>query len=367
MHVIIAGGGTGGHVFPALAVAERFVQKGCEVTFIGTKDGLESELIPKNGFKMEFVSSGKWMGQNILKKIFTVFKILAASLGARKLLKRLAPDIVVGVGGYASMPVLIAAKLSGIPIFLMEQNSVPGSVNKLFGRFADKIFLTFPESRLYFKPGKIMTTGNPVRQKIIESAKELPSTDDKFVVLCFGGSQGARTINEAMLSSLKYLVSQKSGMKLIHITGTNIDIDMVKDIYSKEGFDAEVYSFRDDIEKYYVKAHLVICRAGASSVTDLMVSGRPAVLIPYPYHSDHQQEKNAEYVEKNGGAIVVLDKDFDGKKAADIISDFMKDPEKLIQMGEAMKKMARPEAAYEIVNECMKKTGQKDETDVRKI
>lgn len=357
MEVLIAGGGTGGHIFPALAVGKEFVNRGDKIMFVGTKKGLESELVPKKGWSIEYLSSPKWKGQSGLKRLLAFFLVPVAVVRAWKLLSKYRPECVVGVGGYVSVPVLIAALLKRTPTLIMEQNSIPGLANRFLGKFVKKICVTYPKSKLFFKPEKVLLTGNPVREEIAEVGHELPSFQNKFVVLCFGGSQGAKSINEAMLASLRLLRNRSGAIKIIHQVGMNMDVDIVKGIYEKEGFDAEVHRFIDNISECYSRAHLAVCRAGATSVAELTVVARPAILVPYPYAANNHQELNARYIEENGGAVVILDKDLSGEKISELIVDFMNDTRKLIKMNDAMKKLAKPNAAEAIVDECYKLAG----------
>lgn len=354
MRVLIAGGGTGGHVFPALAVGGEFAKRNDQILFVGTEKGLESELVPKRGWEIEFLSAPRWKGQSKLQRMCAVFQIPVSVLKAWRLISKRRPDLVVGVGGYASAPVLLAASLRGKPTLIMEQNSVPGLANRILGRFVKRVCVTYPESAEYFNERKVMLTGNPVREEIKKVGMELPSYEGKFVVMCFGGSQGAKSINEAMLASLRFLREKAANIKIIHQIGSSMDVDVVKDIYKKEGFEAEVYRFIDDIAGCYSRAHLAVCRAGATSVAELMVVAKPAVLVPYPFAANNHQEHNARYVAENGGAVLVLNGNLTGEKMAELISSFINEPKKLKEMNEAMKKLAKPDAAKEIVDECYK-------------
>lgn len=354
MRVLIAGGGTGGHVLPAIAVAEEFIRKGAEVVFVGTRDGLEAEIVTKKRWKIEYLSSRQFKGQNLLKRFFALLKIMSSVFVAMKIISRQKPDLVIGVGGYVSVPTLIAAKIKFLPVAIMEQNSIPGVANRILGRIAKLIFLTYPGSEEYFNSKKVLVSGNPVRKEIVATPKRLPPFNGKFVVFCFGGSQGAKSLNEAMLSSLRYLLDQKGSLKIIHQVGSTVDVALVRDIYEREGFEAEVYRFIDDIAGCYSRSHLVICRAGATSIAELTVAGRPAVLVPYPYAADNHQEGNAKFIAENGGAVLVQNKDLTGEKVASVIKVFMRDSETLTKMSSAMLDIARPYAASVIVEKCLK-------------
>lgn len=354
MRIIIAGGGTGGHVFPALAVGKEFVKKGASIMFVGTNRGLESEMVPKMGWKIEYLAAPKWKGQGKLAKCKALVQIPFAVLKAQSIISKFKPDVVVGVGGYVSAPMLMAAVLKRTPTLIMEQNSIPGLTNRLLGHFVRRICVSFPDSVSYFKSRKTILTGNPVREEIDEVSKDLPIINEKFVVMCFGGSQGAKSINEALFSSLRFLMNRKHSVKFIHQIGFSIDIDIARDIYEREGFEAEVYRFIDDIADCYARAHLVICRAGATSIAELMVTARPAILVPYPHASNNHQEVNARSIEFRGGAKMLLDSEMTGQKLAAAIEEFIDYPEKLMELNVAMKRISKNDAAEAIVEESYK-------------
>jgi len=352
--VFIAGGGTGGHVFPAIAVGNELVRRRAEIVFIGNKKGLESELVPKRGWKIEYISSPRWKGRNFVGRILALLQIPFSLIRAFRIISKYRPNIIIGVGGYVSVPVLLVAILRRISIVVMEQNSIPGLANKLLGRFAKRIFISFPISQKYFNSKRTFLSGNPVRDEIREVSNRLPSLSGAFVVMCFGGSQGAKSINEALFASLRFLRKRRHELKFIHQIGLHTDLDIAKNIYEKEGFEAEVSRFISDIEESYAQSHLIICRAGATSIAELMVAGRPAILVPYPFAANDHQRENAKYVMDQGGAVMVLDKDLDGQKMADLILTFMNQHQKLQMMSEAMRKMSKGNAAEVIVDECLK-------------
>lgn len=352
--IIIAGGGTGGHVFPALVIGNELMKRGAEVLFIGTKKGLESELVPKNGWKIEYLFAPRWKGQGQLRKIFVLLSLPFVILKAVVFMIKTRPDVVVGVGGYASFPAVFAAAILWIPTLLMEQNSIPGVANRILAKVTKKICVTFPEMESYFPKKKTMWTGNPVREEIRQVSREIPPVTGKFIVMCFGGSQGAKSLNEAVFASLRFLRNRKDGIKFIHQIGTNADIDIARDIYTKEGFEAEVYRFIDDIADCYARAHLVICRAGATSISELIATCRPAVLVPYPFSANAHQDANAEFVKKAGAAIVIKDADLTGDRVAELIAGFVRDPARLQSMNDALKQLKGGDAATVIADEILR-------------
>lgn len=354
MRVIVAGGGTGGHVFPAISVVDEFVRRGADVLYVGTKSGFEASAIPKRGWNIEYLSAPRWKGQGRLGQLMTLLRLPFVIFQGMRIIARFDPEIVVGVGGYVSLPVLLAAVIKRCPTLIMEQNSIPGLANRLLGKFVKKVCVTYPVSEKFFSLKKTILTGNPVRSEILEVQPHLPPEDDKFTVLCFGGSQGAKKINEAMMASLRYLRGKSHSIRFMHQIGSSMDVQIVKDIYEKEGFEAEVYRFIDDIADCYARSHLVICRAGASSISELMVVARPALLVPYPFASNDHQTENAKYIVESGGAIMVTNDELSGERISDVIMNFMEHPERLTEMAGVMKKLSRPRAATEIVDECYK-------------
>lgn len=352
--VIIAGGGTGGHVFPALAVASELVKKGVEVLFVGTRRGLESQMVPKKGWEIEYLGAPRWKGEGLFARLKALVYLPLAVAAAFRILMRFKASAVIGVGGYASLPIGVASIIKGVPLLLMEQNSIPGSANKLLARFARRVCTSFPVTERYLGRARVIFTGNPVREEIRDVKPMPPPLQDKFVILCFGGSQGAKKINEAVFSCLRFLRNRRDGIRIIHQVGFGVDVEMVKDIYAKEGFEAEVSSFIDNMAEAYDAAHLVVCRAGATTIAELTATARPAILVPYPFAANDHQTENAMCVAEKGGAIVVSNDELTGEKLSEIIAGFMNNPKNLLLMAEAMKKMAKPYAARTIAEECLK-------------
>lgn len=351
---MIAGGGTGGHVFPAIAVGDEMIRRGVELIYVGSENGFEARKIPEKGWRFIAMKAGQWKGKGAVAKFKTVFKVAKGFMEARRVLKTERPDVVIGVGGYVSVPVMCAASIGGIQTMIMEQNAIPGLANRILSRFARRICITFPGSAHYFNKRKVVLTGNPVRSEIIAKSKEARGSNDKFVVFCFGGSQGAKTISEGLLSALDHLSDVKEGLRIIHQIGASMNESEVMAIYRSKGFDAEVHTFINDMAACYVQADMVISRSGATSVAELMVMGKPALLIPYPFAADNHQEFNAKSLVDGGGAEMILNKDVTGEKLAVVIRKMMGNRNLLDEMGKAMRKMAKPDAAVEIVNEAIR-------------
>lgn len=350
MKVIIAGGGTGGHIFPALSIADEILSRSREnkVLFIGTSKGLEKELIQSKGFDIEYIRSSGIAGKGIFSKLLAIMKSTAGLADSFRILKGFKPDVVIGVGGYVSGPVLLSAKLLSLPTAICEQNSVPGLTNRILCRITDRIFATFEESLEYFKSSKTVVTGNPVRKEILSTEITDHRSSDRITVFITGGSQGASKINRVMPEVFDHL-GKKNRVRIIHQSGKN-DLKTVGDAYSRLGLDAEVHSFIDDMASAYHRADLVISRAGAGAVSELSALGKPSVLIPYPYAANNHQYFNAKFMEKGGAAVVVEEKDLDHMIFCKIIDKIL-DRTKLDEMSACALKLARPEATQNIVNE----------------
>lgn len=356
MNVLIAGGGTGGHLFPAIAVAEEFVGSHPEtkVTFIGTAMGLESRIIPLTMWELLLMKAPRFKGTGLFSKLIAVLSLPLVFCRAWAALRLADPDIVISVGGYAAGPVTLVAALKGIPTVAMEQNAIPGMTNRLLRHFVKKVFVTFADSVKYFPLKKTMLTGNPVRKKIKEASIHKPVKHGGFTILVFGGSQGARKINEKLIEALSFMDEVREDIHIIHQIGRAEDADRIAAAYKARGFSAEVYHFIEDMGKIYSLADMVVCRAGATSIAELAVTGKPAILIPYPFAADNHQVANANALVNEGAAIMILDRDLTGEALAAAIKGLLEEPLNLASMSGAMKEFGRPDAAGIIVRECLK-------------
>jgi UDP-N-acetylglucosamine--N-acetylmuramyl-(pentapeptide) pyrophosphoryl-undecaprenol N-acetylglucosamine transferase len=356
LKILIAGGGTGGHLFPAIAVAEEFDARSpdARITFAGTARGLEARIIPHTKWNLILMNVPSIKGMGPLSKLKSLLYMPLALIRALFIVSKVGPDIVVSVGGYSAGPVTLAASLIGKRAVAMEQNAVAGLTNRILGRFVKKVFVTFPESAGYFPRKKVIVSGNPVRRKIKELLKAKPARRRGFNILVFGGSQGARTINEKMLDTLNYLAEVRDDIHIVHQVGRAEDIERFSAAYRAKGFSAEAYHFIEDMGRAYSTADLVICRAGSTSLAELTVVGRPAILVPYPYAADNHQEANAASFADDGAAIMIKNGELTGELLAEHIRGLIEEPLKLASMAEAMRRRARPDAACEIVNECMR-------------
>jgi UDP-N-acetylglucosamine--N-acetylmuramyl-(pentapeptide) pyrophosphoryl-undecaprenol N-acetylglucosamine transferase len=354
MKVIIAGGGTGGHLFPGIAIAEEFLRRDqtSSILFVGTNRGLEKRVLSKMGFNLHTLDVEGIKGRGIAKALGAILKIPRSLVESYRLIRQFCPDIVIGVGGYASGPAVMTARLMGIKTAVAEQNALPGITNRILGRIVDRIFLTFPETKKWFPEKKIIASGNPVRAAFLTGIRESEKKAGKFTILIFGGSQGAHGINLAVLDSLPYLTKIKDKLKVIHQTGSD-DLDSILLHYKSCGMDAEVLPFIIDMAQAFRSADLLICRAGATSIAEITASGKAAVLIPLPHAANDHQTKNAEALVKAGAAVMMREKDIGGKTLAETIEKFYRHPELIREMEAISASLGNVKAAADIVDTCI--------------
>lgn len=359
MRIIVTGGGTGGHLFPGIAVATAMQERisGCRVLFIGTERQLDRTTLDGYDFEQGTISCMGLKGMGIGHRFRSLAGLPKAVWQARRILTRFRPDLALGVGGYVTGPVLVAAKLGWgrkrIPVCIHEQNSVPGLANRLLARIADRIFLSSP-CDYPFPSSRTVLTGNPVRREILLAAAGERPKPETPVVLVLGGSQGAHRLNMVMLEAAPELKKRLAGdFMVIHQTGSR-DQDRVRAGYSALGIRAEVADFFQDMASLYSRASLVVSRAGATTLAELAVMGLPALLVPYPHAADNHQEINANYYARGGGARVFLERELSGVIVADQIGELLQAPEKLHTMASCMKKMGRSDATLCIVEECLR-------------
>lgn len=353
-YVVIAGGGTGGHLYPGIALAKSLMKQDAnmEITFVGTQQGIESRVLPREGLRLKTILSGGLLGKKGMGRWVSWCKLpvgVAQSLG---FLLRKRPDLVVGVGGYVSGPVAAAAFLLRIPILVHEQNTIPGVTNRLIGKIADKVAVTYEASRRFFPEHKVEVTGNMIRE---EFCKEQEPTawkpGDPFRLLVLGGSQGAHSINLAMVEALEHLNEYRNDLRIVHQTGEK-DEAFVRRKYEEAGFDARAQAFIYEMEEEYRQASLVICRAGATTLAEVTATGKPAVLIPFPHAAHNHQEHNARVLEAAGAADVILDRELDGRKLADSIRGAMQNPRALEEKARSSYKLGRRNATERVRDLC---------------
>lgn len=350
--VIITTGGTGGHIFPALSVAEelRSAHPEAELLFVGGKWGPEGGLARKAGLAFKALPVRGFLGRG-LRTVPALFGLAWSLAASWFLIRSFRPDVVLGLGGYAGFPAVLAARMRKVPTAVHEQNSFPGIANRILGKWVDKVFLTFPDDHGFFRPEKIVLTGNPVRREIRDlagkRAEREPGRPGRLLI--FGGSQGARAINNAVIESLPEFKSM--GLEIRHQTG-NLDFERVKAAYQEIGYpEARVEKFIEDMAGAYTWADLVVCRGGAGSLSELTVAGKPSVVVPFPYATHNHQLNNAKRLEQAGAAVILIESLLQEVGLADVVGDLFARPEKLERMAKAAEDLGRPDAAARIVAE----------------
>lgn len=360
MKLMIAGGGTGGHLFPGVAIAEelRARDAGAAIRFVGTRRGIEARVLPELGWDLHLIEVSGLKTVGLRGALRGLFRLPRALWQARRALEAFAPDAVIGVGGYASGPVVLMARLRGIPTAICEQNSIPGFTNKVLGKLVRAVFLSFEESRRFFKAKKIVMSGNPVRRdllgKLLAAAPEgapAPASGATTTVLVCGGSQGAVAVNELAAQALIALAPAHR-LAILHQTGER-DLEATRARYAAAGVEAECHAFIKDMAATYARADLVIGRAGATTVAELAIAGKPAVFIPYPFAADNHQELNAREMADAGAALMFRQAELTADKLADALRPLVAEPARRVEMGAAMKRLARPGAAAAVVDWCV--------------
>jgi UDP-N-acetylglucosamine--N-acetylmuramyl-(pentapeptide) pyrophosphoryl-undecaprenol N-acetylglucosamine transferase len=357
--VVIAGGGTGGHLFPGIAMAQEFLARNpnSRILFVGTGKSFELSILSKTGFKHERITAEGIKGQSLRERALSISKIPKGIFESLLILKRFRPDIVIGVGGYAAGPLVVAAWLLCIKIALHEQNILPGMTNRMLFRFAHRIYVSFNGTKVGASMDKISFTGNPVRKEILKCAREKNytpvadvATGKVFNVLIIGGSQGAHSINMAVLEAMEH-IENKDRFFIVHQTGIQDEM-RVKGTYANEAISGEIQAFFSDMDRRYKDADLIICRAGATTVAEITAMGKGVIFIPFPYAADNHQVLNAMSLEKSGAAELILEKDLGGKVLAERINFYASHREALHQMALRAKELGRPDAAADIVDDC---------------
>jgi UDP-N-acetylglucosamine--N-acetylmuramyl-(pentapeptide) pyrophosphoryl-undecaprenol N-acetylglucosamine transferase len=353
--VVIVGGGTGGHLFPGLAVAQEFRESHqAEVMFLTTPKPVTIQILEKYQLTWEAVASRAVKGMGLVARLKAWFGVPGHVLAARRQLKKLNPDLVFGVGGHASGPVGVAAWTLGIPLAIHEQNAIPGLTNRLLAHLASRVFLSFPDERDRFAKDKTSWTGNPIRSEFFEPPP--PRPESPFTVLVMGGSQGAHHLNVEVLKALPPLTAHRDRLRFLHLTG-DADLDLVESGYQEAEITAEAAAFTPEVADWMARAHLLVCRAGASTLAELTARGRAALLVPYPFAANNHQEANARFLENAGAGTLILNKHFTGELLADTILQFLAQPERLLGMEAASLRLAKPNAAREIVGGCLELVG----------
>ncbi|MBX3275835.1 MAG: undecaprenyldiphospho-muramoylpentapeptide beta-N-acetylglucosaminyltransferase [Sandaracinaceae bacterium] len=354
--IIVAGGGTGGHLFPGIAVVEELRRRipGVDVTFVGTARGIEARVLPAQGERLELLDVEPLKGRSARERMRSLAMLPGALARARAILAAHRPELVIGVGGYASGPMLVAAASRGIATAILEQNARVGLTNRLLAPIAGRAYVAFEEARAELGR-RALLFGNPVRRAFVDAARAASSDPDGFeararTILVIGGSQGARALNETVPEALARLGPAARGLRIVHQTGAAMR-DAVAARYAALGVEAEVTPFVDDMARAYASAALVIARAGATTLAEVCAIGRPSILVPYPYAADDHQAKNAEALERAGAAIAIREGELSVERLASAARRVLDDPASQKAMAEAARRHGRPDAAAAIVDD----------------
>ena len=351
MKMLLAGGGTGGHLFPAIAIAEQLLREdaAAAVRFVGTAQGLEARLLPRLGLQLDLINMVGVVGRGLRGLLQGVPRLISSFAQSKQILRAFGPDIVVGVGGYASFPVLLAAATKGIPCVLHEQNAHPGLSNRILARVARRICTSIPGSEKGLPPQKVVLTGNPLRQGVLDISAELP---EQGCLLVFGGSRGARAINQLMVDAMPQLRAKGFKARVLHQTG-EADEAWVKEAYAAaEVADVEVRPFIENMAEAYAEARLVVCRAGATTIAELCACGRPAVMIPFPFAAADHQTANAAAMAQQGAAMMLPQKSLDAEGLVTELGALWHDPERLARMASAAAALGQKDAAAQVLQVC---------------
>ncbi len=349
--LVIAGGKTGGHLFPGISVAEEFAKKhqDSEVYFIGVKGGIEERVIPKTPFKLITFDVKGFEGKGIAGKASSLLSVMRTLPGAARVLKSVRPMAVLGVGSFSSIPTALAARMLRISLFIHEQNSIPGKANMLLSRFSKRVFASFKKSLEYFPKDKTSLTGNPVREKFLRDVRSEKREDAPFTILFLGGSQGARSINRLAVDVSDSL---EKGFRILHQTGERFFDEVKGDIKNEQ--DHEIFPFSEEIGKYYARSHLVVCRAGASTIFELSAAKRASILIPLPTSARNHQYYNALEMKEAGGAVIMEEKDVTWEKVLEHARMLRNNPDVRSSIEERASSLFREDAPKKMVEEMEK-------------
>jgi UDP-N-acetylglucosamine--N-acetylmuramyl-(pentapeptide) pyrophosphoryl-undecaprenol N-acetylglucosamine transferase len=354
MRVLIAAGGTGGHIYPGIAVAKEILRRDpdSEVRFVGTAKGLENKLVPQAGFELSIIDSAGLKNVGAVARARGLLVLPKSFLAARTLITAFRPDVVIGAGGYVSGPVLLTAALLKLPTVVMESNALPGWTNRVLARFVDKAAVSFDAALPFFR-GKAVVTGNPVRREFFEIPERNfeAGGGGQFSLLVFGGSQGAHAINEAMIAALPALSDLKNVLRIMHQTG-EADFETAEASYIAAGWTgrATVTKYIDNMVAAFGAVDLVVCRAGATTTAELIAAGKASIMIPFPFAADDHQRKNAEALQHAGAARMILQQDLSGDALAQEITALIREPDRITAMQQAARKLARGDAAAVVVD-----------------
>ncbi len=354
MRVLIAGGGTGGHLFPGIALAEEVVGRHPknDVVFVGTNRGLEARVVPQHGFVFEAVTSRGLKGMGLVKLVLGLLTIPLTFFSAVSLLRKYRPDVVVGVGGYSSGPVVLAAWLLRIPTGIQEQNALAGLTNRILGRFVDAVFVSFQAAIASFPEQKCHVLGNPIRKEMLENfLRPRVKANERFSLLVVGGSLGARGLNARVIDAAPLLAELKDTLRITHQTG-KADLEAVKAAYATAGLSADVREFIDDMAAAYLDADLVVCRAGATTLAELTICKKASLLVPFPFATDDHQAVNARALVDAGAAKMFREAELTGALLAAEIRALKDDGKRLAAMEKAAATWASPKPRGKSPTSC---------------
>ena len=356
LRVMIAGGGTGGHLFPGIALAEQIVAEGGAVRFVGTERGIEARAVPEHGYALDLIEVSGIKGRGLKGLLVGLMRLPRAWLQSRRIIRGFGPDVVVGVGGYASGPIVATAWLMRRPTAILEQNSVPGVTNRILGKLVGRVFATFPDDRGQFPARKLVVAGNPIRAALVERLEQARTKTEGARdqqpprLFVFGGSQGARALNTAMVAAAAGLAEALPGLEICHQTGTS-EVERTQQGYAAAGLSeprVRVVPFIKDMSEPYAWCDLVLCRAGATSLSELAAVGCPALLVPFPHATDDHQTHNARSLVDAGAALMVPERELDGDRLVRELVGLLGDRSRLATMRAKMLAAAKPNAAAEI-------------------
>ena len=360
MKVLIAAGGTGGHIYPGIAVAQEIRRRDAnsEVRFVGTARGLETRLVPQAGFELSLIDSAGLKNVHLVARMKGLAILPKSFVSARRVIREFGPDVVVGAGGYVSGPVVLMASLLRRPTLVMESNALPGWTNRVLARFVDRAAVSFEQALPYFR-GKAVVTGNPVRREFFEIPPKRREPG-RLSLLIFGGSQGAHAINEAMVAALPRLNEFPVTLRIKHQTGA-ADFEKVNAAYAAAGWSeqAEVRSYIDNMMSDFAQADLVICRAGATTTAELIAAGKASIMIPFPYAADDHQRKNAEALQAAGAARMIVQQELSGERLATEIGELVQGLSRISHMEKASRGLAHGDAATAVVDLLLELAGKK--------
>jgi UDP-N-acetylglucosamine--N-acetylmuramyl-(pentapeptide) pyrophosphoryl-undecaprenol N-acetylglucosamine transferase len=359
LSVVMAGGGTGGHLFPGLAIAQEFMTRNQRnsIVFVSTGNALERSLLSETDFKLETITVEGIKGRGLRNQALSALKLPKAIIESLRILKDCRPDLTVGLGSYSAGPVVVSAWLRGTKIVLHEQNILPGITTRILSRFADRIYVSFEETRARFDPHKVRLTGNPVRAELLNNHQdhELIRGSKSFCVLIIGGSQGAHSINRTVIEALNHL-TRKENLFFIHQTGST-DEQMVRAAYQRRNIAARVQVFFRHMAPLYKQADLIICRAGATTVAEITALGKAVIFIPFPFATDDHQALNAGTLARQGAAEIILEKDLNAALLGQKIDYYATHPRSVQAMAARASRLGHPDAARAIVDDCYRLVG----------